>query len=61
MTLLELLEDRDRCRNRLYDADMAERYLALTKELNKMADFSTLIVEEISEPEDTNLPLEEGL
>lgn len=50
MTLLELLEDRRRCANRLWDPDMAERYLALTKELNKMAEFSTLIVDEIEEP-----------
>lgn len=45
MTLLELLEDQRRCANRLWDDDMAERYLALQKELNRMAEFSTLEIE----------------
>lgn len=42
MTLLELLEDQDRCRNRLYDDAMVERYLALEKELIRMAELSVL-------------------
>jgi len=50
MTLLELLEDQDRCRNRLWDPDMNERYLALQKELNTMAEASTLVVEPLGEP-----------
>jgi len=45
MTLLELLEDQRRCANRLWDPDMEERYLALQKELNKMAELSTLVID----------------
>lgn len=42
MDLLDLLEDQRRCANRLWDPDMVERYLALQKEINRMAELSTL-------------------
>lgn len=42
--LLKLLEDQDRCRNRLWDPDMEERYLAIQKEVNRMSELSTLVI-----------------
>lgn len=42
MTLLELLEDQRRCANRLWDPDMEERWLAIEKELIRMAELSVL-------------------
>lgn len=45
MTLIELLEEKARCRNRLWDVDMEERYLALEKELIRLANESTLVLE----------------
>lgn len=40
--LLKLLEQQERCRNRLYDAEMVNLYLAIQKEVNTMAETSTL-------------------
>lgn len=40
--LLKLLEEQERCRNRLYDIAMVELYLAIQKEVNTMAEVSTL-------------------
>lgn len=42
MTLQELLAEQKRCSNRLYDEHMIELYLAITKEVNRMAESSTL-------------------
>lgn len=53
MTLAELLADQRRCANRLWDHEEAERYLALQKELNKMAEMSTMQVDQLEEPIDT--------
>lgn len=47
MTLLEILEDQERCRNRLWDPAMGERYLALQKEVNRMAEQSVLDIDPI--------------
>lgn len=45
MTVAEILEDQRRCANRLFDPAMSERYLALQKELNAMAELSTLAID----------------
>lgn len=45
MELNQLLAEQRRCANRLWDEDAQELYLALEKELNKMAELSTLDVE----------------
>lgn len=46
-SLNDLLEEQERCRNRLWDPDMQELYLAVQKEVNRMAELSTLVVDTI--------------
>lgn len=42
MTLSRLLEEQRRCANRFSDPDNVELYLAIQKEVNTMAELSTL-------------------
>jgi len=45
MELKRLLEEQERCRNRLYDEEMIALYLAIQKEVNKMAEAEMLDIE----------------
>lgn len=52
MTLVQLLQEQERMRNRLFDPDMEDLYLALTREVNKMAtDAPVIDLEEFFEGE----------
>lgn len=46
MSLSDLIELQERCRNRLYDLEFQEAWLACQKELNRRAELSTLEIEE---------------
>lgn len=49
MDLNELIEQQERCRNRLWDVHMQELYLATQKEINKLAEATVLVIESIDD------------